>query len=276
MRSEFPAYIAAALAGILMPASAVAQNATVQKKSPEPVSAASKAKSRIPRTADGKPDLNGVWQPGSDRVGTWEEANQGVGVPEPGSRPPVTRGGPPPYQPWAAKKVLDSYNLRRIDEPVARCIPQLDLPGIALYPIQFVQNSNTIVILIEPRHNFRLIPLNAKHPDDLDPAYVGDSVGHWEGDTLVVDVTGFNEQMSGQSIHSDALHIIERFTRVDYNTINYEAKVEDPKALTKLYTVQSKIMLRPGTRIREYVCEENNQDPARFEQLLKDGLVTRK
>jgi len=276
MRNEFPIYIATALAAIFPPVSVLAQNAAVQKKSPQPVAAGSKAKSRIPRTADGKPDLNGVWQPGSDRVGTWEEANQGVGVPEPGSRPAVTRGGPPPYQPWAAKKVLESYNLRRIDEPVARCIPQLDLPGIALYPIQFVQNPDTIVILIEPRHNFRLIPLNAKHPDDLDPAYVGDSVGHWEGDTLVVDVTGFNEQMSGQSIHSDALHIIERFTRVDYNTINYEARVEDPKALTKPYTIQSKIMLRPGTRIREYVCEENNQDPARFEQLLKDGLVTRK
>jgi hypothetical protein len=230
----------------------------------------------VPRTADGKPDLNGVWQPGSDRAGTWEEANQGVGVPEPRSRPPVTRGGPPPYQPWAAKKVADSIKLRRADEPVARCIPQLDMPGIALYPIQFVQNAQTIVILIEPRHNFRLIPLDAKHPDDLDPAYVGDSIGHWEGDTLVVDVTGFKEQMSGVSIHTEALHIVERFTRSDYNTINYEALVEDPKALTKPYTITSKIMLRPGTRIQEYVCEENNQDPAQFEKLLKDGLVTRK
>ena len=240
------------------------------------VAGSTKSTPPVPRTADGKPDLNGVWQPGSDQPGTWEEANQGVGVPEPRSRPPVTRGGPPPYQPWAAKKVADSLKLRRADEPVARCIPQLDMPGIALYPIQFVQNAQTVVILIEPRHNFRVIPLNAKHPDDLDPAYVGDSVGHWEGDTLVVDVTGFKEQTSGVSIHSDALHVVERFTRVDYNTINYEALVEDPKALTKPYTITSKIMLRPGTRLQEYVCEENNQDPARFEKLLKDGLVTKK
>jgi hypothetical protein len=262
---------AAALAAIL--SLTACQSPTAAKSDTAP---GAKSTPPVPRTADGKPDLNGVWQPGSDKAGTWEEANQGVGVPEPRSRPPVTRGGPPPYQPWAAQKVADSLKLRRADEPVARCIPQLDMPGIALYPIQFVQNAQMIVILIEPRHNFRLIPLNAKHPDDLDPAYVGDSVGRWDGDTLVVDVTGFKEQTSGVSIHSDALHIVERFTRVDYNTINYEALVEDPKALTKPYTITSKIMLRPGTRLQEYVCEENNQDPARFEKLLKDGLVTKK
>jgi hypothetical protein len=171
---------------------------------------------------------------------------------------------------------MDSYNLRRVDEPVARCLPVLDLPGISLYPIQIVQNAQTIVFLIEQRHLFRIIPLNAKHPDDLDPAYLGDSVGHWEGDTLVVDVTSFNEKMAGVNIHSDALHIVERYTRVDYNTIEYEATSEDPKVLTKPFKIRSKIMLRPGTHLRESVCEENNQDPERFEQLLKEGVVTRK
>jgi len=254
-----------------MPADGLAQNPTPSTKAiPR-----TEATPPVPRTADAKPDLNGVWQPGSDRVGTWEEANQGVGVPEPGKRRPVTQGGPPPYQPWAAKKALESYNLRRIDEPVARCLPELDLPGIALYPIQIVQTPQTIVILIEQRHLFRVIPLNAKHPDDLDPGYLGDSVGRWEGDTLVVDVTGFNEKISGVNIHSDALHINERYTRVDYNTIEYEATSEDPKVLTKPWTIHSKIMLRPGSRIRESVCEENNQDPERYEKLLKDGLVQR-
>jgi hypothetical protein len=276
MRNNFLAYVAAALAALLMPARGAAQGKSSPQKPASTAAAPAKAYPPVPRTADGKPDLNGVWQPGSDRVGTWEEANQGVGVPEPGSRPRVTIGGPPPYQPWAAKKALDSFNLRRADEPVARCIPQLDMPGIVLYPIQFVQNANMIVILIEPRHNFRIIPLNAKHPDDLDPAYMGDSVGHWEGDTLVVDVTGFKEQTSGQSLHSEALHVTERFTRVDYNTIEYEATSEDPKVLTKPWVLHSKIMLRPGTRVQEYVCEENNQDPERFEQLLREGVVTRK
>ena len=265
MRTQILVWSAVALAAVLTPAYAAAQTAPAKTASP------------VPRTADGKPDLTGVWQPGSDRVGTWEEANQGVGVAEPGQRR-VRQAAPVPYQPWAAAKALESFNHRAADSPLARCIPQLDLGGTegSLYPWQFVQTPQLIVILIESRHIFRLIPLNAKHPDDLDPSYLGDSVGHWEGDTLVVDTIGFKEILTGLNIHSDARHVIERFTRVDYNTINYEATVEDPKALTKPWTIQSKIMLRPGTRLQEYVCEENNLDPARTEQLLKDGVLNRK
>jgi hypothetical protein len=228
----------------------------------------------VPRTADGKPDLTGVWQPGSDRVGTWAEANQGVGVPEAGVREAVRKGANPPYQPWAAKKVLEAWNRRNIDDPVARCIPELDLGAGSLYPNQFVQTPNLIVILVESRHVFRLIYMNEKHSEDLDPSWLGDSVGHWEGATLVVDVTGFKERLTGSKISTDALHIVERFTRVDYNTIEYQARIEDPKALTRPYTITSKYMLRPGTRLQEYVCE-NNQDPAAFEALEKKGLVTR-
>ena len=268
MRNNPLACVVAGLAVLLTPAYAAAQNNT-----PRSAATPANATPPVPRTADGKPDLAGVWQPGSDRVGTWAEANQGVGVPEPG-RPPVRRGANPPYQSWAAKKVLEAYNRRNIDDPVARCIPELDLGGGALYPNQFVQTPKLIVILIESRHVFRMIPLDEKHPDDLDPSYLGDSVGHWEGDTLVVDVTGFKERLVGSKISTDALHITERFTRVDYNTINYEARVEDPKALTRPYTIESKYMLRPGTRLQEYVCE-NNQDPEHFEQLDKKGLVTR-
>jgi hypothetical protein len=228
----------------------------------------------VPRTADGKPDLTGVWQPGSDRVGTWAEANQGVGIPEPGSQSQVRRGANPPYQPWAAQKVLEAFNRRNADDLVTRCIPELDLGGGPLYPNQFVQTPNVIVILIESRHTFRIIPLNEKHPEDLDPSFLGDSVGHWEGDTLVVDVIGFKERLIGSKINTEALHIVERFTRVDYNTIEYEARVDDPKALTKPYTITSKYMLRPGTRLQEYVCE-NNQDPEHIEQLDKKGLIAR-
>jgi hypothetical protein len=258
MRTNFLVCIVAALAVLLTPGFAAAQ----QKTPP------------VPRTADRHPDLSGVWQPDSDRVGTWAEANQGVGVAESGTRPPVRKGANPPYQPWAAQKVLEAYNRRNIDNPVARCIPELDLGAGGLYPNQFVQTPNLIVILVESRHVFRLIPMNEKHPDDLDPSWLGDSVGHWEGDTLVVDVTGFKERLVGSKISTDALHIVERFTRVDYNTINYEARVEDPKALTKPYTITSKYMLRPGTRLQEFVCE-NNQDPDAFEALDKKGLVTR-
>lgn len=229
----------------------------------------------VPRTPDGKPDLTGVWQPDSDRPGPWAEANDGNGVPDRGSGLRVRKAEPIPYQPWAAQKALESYKRRNIDNPVARCIPQLDLGAGSLYPNQFVQTPDAIVILIESRHVFRLIPLNEKHPDDPDPAWLGDSVGRWDGDALVVDVVGFKEQLTGADIHSDAWHVVERFTRVDYNTMNYEATLEDPKALTRPWKVTSKYMLRPGTRLQEHVCEENNQDPTHFEDLDKKGLVTR-
>ncbi len=196
MTNKFIASLGVVFALLATPVSTIAQN----KKALPPV----------PRTADGHPDLSGVWQPGSNKPGTWEEANQGVGVSEPGRAEPVRKGANPPYQPWAAKLVLEAYNRRNADDYVARCIPELDLGGLSLYPNQFVQTPNLIVILIEVRHAFRIIPLNQKHPEDLDPAWLGDSVGRWEGDTLVVDIVGFKERPVGSKINTDALHIVER------------------------------------------------------------------
>ena len=107
------------------------------------------------------------------------------------------------------------------------------------------------------------------------PTYMGDSVDHWEGDTLVVDVVGFNDKtwLTGAgTLHSGALHITERYTRVDKDRINYDVTIEDPKVLTRPWIVHSTMMLREGTRLLEYVCVENNLDPARYEKLLKDGV----
>jgi hypothetical protein len=124
-----------------------------------------------------------------------------------------------------------------------------------------------------------MIPLNAKHPDDLLAGYMGDSVGHWEGDTLVVDVIGFNDKtwLAGTgTFHSEALHVTERYTRVDRDRIDYEVTMDDPKVFTKPWTLRSTLMLRDGTRVQEYVCAENNLDPANFEKLLKEGVqITR-
>jgi len=122
---------------------------------------------------------------------------------------------------------------------------------------------------------FRVIPLNAAHPDDLLPGYMGNSVGHWEGDTLVVDVIGFNDKtwLAGAgTFHSDALHVVERYTRIDRDRINYDVTIEDSKVLTKPWTIHSSMMLREGTRLEEYVCAENNLDPGQYEKLLKAGV----
>ena len=245
------------------------------------------AKSAIPRASDGKPDLTGVWQGGSTQRGSWEEANGGVGVGGSGRDPaapvalssndrPAGREGAP-YQPWAAQKVMEAYNRRGIDDPTGQCLPA-GLPRtvmLGLFPQQIVQTPTQIIMLYEYMNVFRVIPLNAKHPEDLIPSYMGNSVGRWDGDSLVVDVTGFNDKtwLAGTgTFHTDALHITERFTRVDKDQINYEVTMEDPNVLTKPWTLRSTLMLREGSRLEEYVCAENNIDLDRYEKLLKEGV----
>lgn len=246
----------------------------------------SSPQSTTPRTADGKPDLTGVWQGGTRQRGTWEEANSGLGVGGTGSDPsapplPPSQNvitDPAPYQPWAAARVLESFKKRGIDDPAGLCLP-LGVPRLSivgLFPIQIVQTATQVVILYEYMSVFRVIPLNAGHADDVVPTYMGDSVGRWEGDTLVVDVIGFNDKtwLTGTgTLHSDALHVTERYTRVDKDQIDYDVTMDDPNVFTMPWTIRTNLMLREGTRLREYVCAENNQEPERFEKLLKEGVL---
>jgi hypothetical protein len=239
----------------------------------------------VPKAADGRPDLTGVWQAGSNRIGTWAEANAdgsfggGTGRITPYAiREPNER---PPYKEEYARKVVESFNRRGIDDPMARCLA----PGVprtttmGLFPMQIVQTPEQIVMLFEVFHVFRVIPLNAKHPDDIVPSMMGTSVGRWEGDTLVVDAIGFNDvtwlQGTG-TIHSDQLRVIEKFRRMDENTIQYEATMIDPVVFTRPWTIRTTFMLRPGTRLQEYECAENNIDAQRYEKLLEDESVFRR
>jgi hypothetical protein len=264
---------AAMLAMILSPLSVSAQTA--------------RAKNPVPRATNGKPDLTGVWQGGSTHRGSWEEANTGTGVGGSGRDPaapvvlssndrPAGREGAP-YQPWAAQKVLEAFNRRGIDDPTSRCMPA-GVPRtvmLGLFPQQIIQTPTQIVMLYEYMSAYRVIPLNTKHADDYIPSYMGHSIGRWEGDTLVVDSIGYNDKtwLAGTgTFHTEALHTIERFTRVDKDQINYEVRMEDPNVLTKPWVLTSTLMLREGTRLQEMVCAENNIDPDRYEKLLKDGV----
>jgi hypothetical protein len=239
----------------------------------------------VPRTADGKPDLSGVWQGGNGRRGTWEEANSGLGVggtgldpsapPNPSSQQVITDAAP--YKPEATARVLESFNKRGIDDPAGLCLP-LGVPRLALvglFPIQFIQTPTQIVILHEYMSVFRVIPLNAEHRTDVGPTYMGDSVGRWEGDTLVVDVVGFNDKgwLTGTgTFHSDALHVTERYTRVDKDQIDYVVTMDDPNVFTKPWTINTTLMLREGTRLQEYVCAENNVEMEHYAKILKEGV----
>ena len=134
-------------------------------------------------------------------------------------------------------------------------------------PFEIVQTPKEIVIAYESFHAFRIIPINDKlqHPNDLVPTWMGDSVARWDGDTLVVDITGFNEKtwLGGiGSFHSEDLHVVERFTLNSDDTITYTATVNDPKVLTKAWTTGALLRRPPNTRVEEYECIENNQDAA--------------
>jgi hypothetical protein len=243
-------------------------------------------KTAVPRASDGKPDLTGVWQGGSTVRGSWEEANRGTGVGGSGKDPsapsalssndrPADRE-PAPYQPWAAEKVVEMFNRRGIDDPTARCLPA-GIPRtimLGLFPQQIVQTPKQVIMMYEYMNVFRVIPIGEKHREDLIPSYMGDSVGRWEGDTLVVDTIGFNDKtwLAGTgTFHTDALHTVERYTRIDKDQINYEVTMTDPSVFTKPWTLKSTLMLREGTRLQEMVCVENNIDLERYEKLITEG-----
>jgi len=175
----------------------------------------------------------------------------------------------PPFQPWAAAlyKKRD-YEKSHADpdkgpDPTPRCIP----PGIPRemiqpFPWEIVMARDRIVMIFEYQSLVRQIFIDGRgHPADLDPTYMGNSVGKWEGDTLVVDTVGFNGKiwLDPKGLPStDALHVTERIRRVNYDTLSNDITIDDRKAYTKPWTVQKLFTLKPGWQIKEYVCAENN------------------
>jgi hypothetical protein len=190
----------------------------------------------------------------------------------------VFRREPPPYTPAAEAKRQEYVARRGIDDPMARCLIS-GVPRITTRPLPFeiVQLTGRVIILYEAHHAFRIIPTDGRpHPADIEPSYLGDSVGHWEGDTLVIDVIGFNTNtwLAGVgTIHSEKLHVTERYTRDTQGTIIYDVKIEDPEVFTKPWLQQEIFRLRPNERLREYECIENNEDLVRFEKLLQTDPI---
>jgi hypothetical protein len=230
-----------------------------------------------PRAADGKPDLTGVYQ-ASPRRGGWDAEAPGdePGVAAPRQAVSINQmaSDPIPFRPEARARAQELLNRRSIDDPAGHCLflASPRITGVGLFPVQFVQTPTQMIVLYEYLSEFRVIPIAAKHPDDLSPSFIGDSIGRWEGNTFVVDVVGFKPGgwLAGGLVTSDALHLTERFTRVDRDQLNYEVTIDDPKVLTKPFTQRTTLMLREGQRLREYSCAENNMDPAVYERMMKD------
>jgi hypothetical protein len=232
--------------------------------------AASSTTARAPRMADGHPDLSGVWWQGQD-IGGRPAGGRGA-APAGGRGGAAGRGGgrgPAPvtfsslYQPSAqahAKTLSDK------DDPSLDCTSTaFGTLNVSLFDVgavgQIVQTPKFVIMLTETYHSFQIVPTDGRpHRDTVPPSNRGDAIGHWDGDTLVVDKTNFTDttwiSAEGRvSYHSDALHIVERYTRTDANTLEIEATLEDPKVLTKPWVVPKQTLrLAPFDQIMELVC----------------------
>jgi len=246
-----------------------------------PLGAQPTAPRAAPRTADGKPDLSGIWVAtgalllfeGEEALAAARAADAAAG------RPPGNSNEAPPLKPEAETQRQYFLGRRGIDDPMARCL-LTGVPRINFRPLPFeiVQLPDRVIMLYEIHHAFRIIPTDGRpHPEDAEPSYLGESVARWDGDTLVVDVRWFNDKtwLTGVgSIHTEDLRVTERYTRDSYDTIRYEATMEDPAVLTKPWTIRETFRLRPGERIREYECIESNEDLTRFQELLQEQSPT--
>jgi hypothetical protein len=265
--------IARVLAILIFPAALVAQwpaykNASAPRLPDGKVNLDAPA----PKTADGHPDFSGVWDRGQVPGAPPPVPGNTFGVPPPpGPRPfqslPSLFPDGLPLLPWAAELRKQRLAEHSKDHPDAHCLP---LNPIQLHshnqPRKVIQKPGLIVILYEANDGIRQILMDGRPlPDnDADPWWYGYSIGHWEGDTLVVQTTGFREpgwiDEEGTPITS-AGRLTERFRRLNYGVLEIEITVDDPKTFTRPWTYKLDQRLMPDTELIEFVCLENNTSP---------------
>jgi len=231
---------------------------------------------RLPGTAN--PNVNGLWQAVNE--GNWDIQAHAAqpGPPQFGALfaepagPGIVEGNEIPYQPWALAKKKDNFEKRfvrvntdkvRLEplDPEAKCY----LPGVprANYmgqPFQILQSTKAIFMAYQYAGATRDILLKDPGPAPID-SWMGQSVGKWEGDTLVVDVTGFNDSSwldRAGNFHSDKLHVVERWTRTGANTLNYEATIEDPNVFTRPWKISMPLYrrLEKNAQLMDFKCVE--------------------
>jgi len=199
------------------------------------------AQSANPSRPASAPDLTGVWM--------IDEFHAAI----------YPKGSTPPFTPWGEAKFKTANPL--VNDPNLACLPHgvTRLMTVPL-PMEFFQVPGMVLIYVEAGNQLRQIHLDRGHKEDIGPTYNGDSIGKWEGDTLVVDTMGFNDVTWLDHVglpHSDQLHVVERIHRVDHDTLVDDFRIEDPKAYTKPWTTSQTYKLKPGWEIAEYVCDNN-------------------
>lgn len=217
----------------------------------------------------GTPDLSGVWT-----MESWPSTRY-LSYAFMRDEPPMTAWAEEKFK--AAKPSFGPRMVEDSNDPVnptvvnaTGCFPP-GVPRIYLhpFPMEIIQLKGRVILFFEFNHFVRQIYTDGrKHNTDLGPTWMGDSIGKWDGDTLVVETTGFNDKTwldrAGHP-HSEALRVVERFRRVDHNTLQDELTIEDPKAYTKPWNGHLVFRLKPDWNITEMVCEDN----VNFDQFLE-------
>lgn len=231
---------------------------------------------RAPRTADGKPNLSGIWQANNEANWDIEAHAAQAGPPEYGASFSVpagvgiVEGDEIPYQPWALARKKENFENRfkrvKLDDvrvgpldPEAKCyMPGLPRANYVPFPFQIIQSTNKILVAYPFASASRLIHLDNVGDPPID-SYMGWSRGRWDGETLLVDVTGFNDKTwfdRAGNFHSDELHLVERYTPASPNVINYEATIEDPKVFTRPWKMSFPLYRRldRNMQVLEFKC----------------------
>jgi hypothetical protein len=211
-----------------------------------------------PHLPDGRPDFGGkgAWFPGF--AGNIAEPKW-KGVKSADHHVDV------PFLPWSLKLFNERVENIGKDDPEARCLP-VGVPRYMFdpYAFQMIQTADRVIFLFEgDNYPWRVVPTDGRsHPKDVNPTWMGDAVGHYEGDTLVVDVVGFNGlawlDQAGHA-QTERAHLVERYTRTDSRTLKYEVTIDDPGAYSKPWLTQNTVYWRPGLELLEYVCNENEK-----------------
>jgi hypothetical protein len=212
----------------------------------------------IPRLHDGRPDFNGVWERPyvPDMTKSFKDQEGTAEL---------------PFTPAGAER-FRTYDVARFDY-TGHCLPQgLTRSMNSPFPIQILQTPAVFGVLYEAWNVFHIVPLGGRgvvpadargFPRDMEPTWMGTSIGRWEGDTLVVETAGFNGKTNLDTIghpHSDRLRVTERYTRTDQTHIRYQVIVDDPPTYTRPWNNVRRFTLRPDWEIMEYSCMENNKD----------------
>ena len=226
-----------------------------------------------PRMADGHPNFNGIWQ--ANNTANWDLQDHpayagplwelgSIGA-VPAGQSMVEGGGEIPYTAAAAAKKKENFNSRRTSDPEAKCyMPGIPRANYMPYPFQIVQSNKDILFVYEYASSNRLVNMGKPIEAPTD-TWMGTSNGKWEGDTLVIDVTGLNGlawlDRAGDFASSD-LHVTERFTRTGPDTMNYEATLEDPKTFSKPFKINMPLYRRveKNAQILEFKCVEFSEE----------------